>query len=300
MRHGLLALALMGGALCVAGCEQQAAKHGAQAVDDSPVLGTWALESAGGTTLADQGTPRLAFLPHGRGYFERQAHGSAEPERYDLTYSLSENMISIHSEGEAQDLPRLVGKVTIGEQGDTLRITTHADEQWLLVRAETGNAAEPNQKQNQAADEVQRVSFLLDACTQYLATQGRKPERVMDLVNAGLVSADQLTRPGIAPLPGGFSQMNQWEQAAWLKYNAGYVFFFDYAGTDQASSVVVATLPGEAEGDVVVGMADGTVYIKGKPEVEMLLDLQLGRLPDRWPGDAQAGGIASGLDGSAQ
>lgn len=291
------------GSLCLFGCEEQAEQASIdRVVNDSPMLGVWYLQAAGDQPVAIDSTIRFEFKEQGSAVYERKTSGPEAPDQYALTYNLAGNILSISGQSDAPGVPNLTGQIEFQQDGQTLRINTHTDEDWLLTRAElpggeiekarrfkqVGNRADPN---------LVRVQRLAYACSAYANAQGRVPERVYDLVKADLVSPAQLTASGTSTdLPGRFDRMTEGEQADWLEANTAFVFFFRYADTNQASSVVVSSLPENGKSKVVVGMANGAVYMKPAKEAAQLIQFQQGELPARWPESAWSRDSTAGLE----
>ncbi len=283
-------------------CGQQADQEPIELVDDAPVLGVWFLQAAGDKPVAIDSTIRFEFKPHGSASYERTAGGPEEPDHYELTYNLTGDIISIVGESDAPGTPRLTGRIELEDNGQTLRINTHTDEDWLLTRAEKpGGAVEDarrvQQSGNRADPRLVRVQRLAYACSAYATRQGGPPEHIFDLIDAGLIKPEDVLASGkAADVPARFERMTEPEQRGWLEANSAYVFFFRYAGTGQASSVVVSTLPENGKSQVVVGMANGAVFIKPAKQAAQLLQFQIGELPDRWPDSAWSREAAVGLE----
>jgi len=284
------------------GCEQQAEQKPIEIVDDSPLLGVWYLQAAGERPVAIDSTIRFEFKPHGEALYRHATAGPAGPETYELTYNLSGQIISIDGEADDPGVPRITGEIEFEDDAKTLRITTHTDEDWLLTRAkkpggdveQARHSTQPTSKADARLARVQRLAYL---CNDYVAKQGQTPEHALDLIDQGLVAPEQLLPSGEAKdLPARFQRMSDAEKRRWLDANSAFVFFFDYAGTGQVSSVVVTTLPDNGKSKVVVGMANGAVYLKPAKEAAKLLQFQTGELPERWPDSAWSRDATAGLE----
>lgn len=302
MRHWLLTAGLAIGPVFLFGCEKQAEQKAIELVDDSPVLGVWFLQSAGERPVAIDSTIRFEFKPHGQAIYERTTGGPEEPDRYELTYNLTGAIISIDGDSEEPGVPRFTGKIEFDNDGNTLRISTHTDEDWLLTRAKLpGGALEDARRMPQNVDRtdprmtnVQRLAY---ACSTFVGKEKRTPNDIMDLVTAGLVRPEDLLASGkVEDLPARFDRMTPQQQGDWLKTHGDYLFFFRYAGTGQASSVVVTTVPLNSQSTVFVGMANGAVYLKPAREATQLLQFQLGKLPERWPESERTRDATAGLE----
>lgn len=302
MQRWMLMAGLAIGSVYTLGCEQQAEQPPIELVDDAPVIGVWFLQAAGDQPVAIDSTIRFEFKPNGLAVYERLTDGVAETERYDLAYNLTGNIISIDGDKDAPGVPRLTGKIEIDQAGQTLTIATHTDEDWLLTRAklpggEIEDARRVDQNKSRPDPRLARIQQLAYACSTYVTKQGKAPERIYDLIEAGLVKPQQLTASGDAKdLSPRFDRMTAQEQADWLDDNSAFEFFFRYAGTGQASSVVVTTLPENGKSKVVVGMANGAVYLKPAKEAAQMLQFQLGKLPERWPDSAWSREATAGLE----
>lgn len=292
MRDRQVLLWLLFGVTVVVGCAEQGGGQPVVLVDRSPVAGTWYLQLRGDRPVANDVTERFDFSDGGVAAYERSAGGEASSARYTLTYNVSGDILSLSGDDDAPDAPRLTGRIELDDESGRLRIYTHTGEMWLLTRDEQADALV---RQARRSGEVQPdidprlapVKRLVEACNQYVKRRGGKPGHVMDLVDSGLVKPEQVftfdVRPGLSSR---YTQMTAQDRRDWLDANCAYLFMFEYAGTGQASSIVVCTLPADAGGEVVIGMADGGVYLKRGGEVSQLLAFQLGELPPRWPGSA--------------
>lgn len=303
MLRYVLTAGLTIGSVSLVGCDKQAEQQAPiEIVDDAPVIGVWFLQAAGDQPVAIDSTIRFEFKPHGKAVYERTTNGPEAPDKFELTYNLTGDIISIDGDSDAPGTPRLTGQIQMDDDGQTLRINTHSDEDWLLTRAEKpGGEIEAARKfpqvESRADPRKVRVQALAYACSTYVSRHGKAPENVFDLVQAGLVKPEQLTASGKAKdVPSRYGRMTEGEQAQWLEANSVYVFFFRYAGTGQASSVVVSTLPKNGKSDVVVGMANGAVYVKPAKEAAKLLQFQLGKLPAAWPESARSPEATAGLE----
>ena len=302
MRRWLFTAGLAIGTAFLFGCEQQAEQKPIELVDDSPVLGVWYLQAAGDRPVAIDSTIRFEFKPNGEAVYEHTTGGPEEPELFNLTYNLAGPIISIDGQGEEPGVPRLTGKIDLQDKGQTLLINTHADEDWLLTREKNpGGAVEQarrfKQVQSKADPRLARVQRLAYVSSDYATQHGEKPKHALDLIKAGLIEPESLLASGDRKdLPARFERMTEAEQMRWLDANSAFVFFFDYAGTGQSSSVVVSTLPENGKSKVVIGMANGAVFLKPAKEAAQLLQFQSGGLPPRWPDSAWSRKATAGLE----
>jgi hypothetical protein len=302
MRRFLFTTGLAITSIYTLGCEQQADQEPIEIVDDSPVLGVWYLQAAGERPVAIDSTIRFEFKPHGEALYRHATAGPGDPETYQLTYNLTGQIISIDGDADAPGVPRITGQIEFEDDAKTLRITTHTDEDWLLTRAkmpggDIEQARNSKQQQSKADPRLARVQRLAYLCNDYVAKQGQAPEHALDLIDQGLVTPESLLPSGEAKdLPARFQRMSDAEKRRWLDANSAFVFFFDYAGTGQVSSVVVTTLPDNGKSKVVVGMANGAVYLKPPKEAAKLLQFQTGELPERWPDSAWSRDATAGLE----
>lgn len=302
MRRWLLKAGLAITSTLTLGCEQQADQKPVEIVDDSPVIGVWYLQAAGDRPVGIDSTIRFEFKPQGEAVYEHTTSGPEGPETYTLTYNLAGNIISIDSNSEDPGVPRLTGMIAIEDDGKALRINTHTDDDWLLTRdAKPGGAIEEarrfKQVNSKADPRLARAQHLAYASSEFAKQNGRVPGHALDLIKAGLIMPEDLLASGSdSDLPSRYTRMSEAEQARWLDANSAYVFFFNYAGTGQSSSVVVSTLPENGKSQVVIGMANGAVYLKPAKEVAQILQFQVGELPERWPDSAWSRNAAVGLE----
>jgi len=305
MRRWKIICLLTAGVLYLLACDQQAEQTPIELVDDAPVLGVWYLQAVGDEQpIAIDTTIRFEFNADGRATYQRSADGPDDPIRYSLAYNLTGSIISIDSQAddETPGIPRITGMIELQDEGKTLRISTHTDETWVLTRDQRpgGELEEarrfdpPTARINPMLPRVQQLAY---AVNQYVADHDQKPTHIMDLISAGLVTPQSLTASGRpSDLPARFDRMTDQERRNWIAGNSVFEFFFDYAGTGQASSVVVTTLPDNGESTVVIGMANGAVHQKTAMQVARLLQLQLGALPQRWPDSAWSREATAGLE----
>lgn len=302
MRRWLLTAGLAIGSISTLACEKQAEQKPVEIVDDTPVLGVWYLQAAGDRPVAIDSTIRFEFRPQGEALYQHSTAGPEDPETYELTYNLTGQIISIDGDADDPGVPRITGQIELEDDAKTLRITTHTDEDWLLTRAknpggDVGQARKSPQQQSKADPRLARVQRLAYLCNDYVAKHGETPKHALDLIADGLVAPEQLLPGGEAKdLPARYQRMSDTERKRWLDANSAFVFYFDYAGTGQASSVVVTTLPDNGKSKVVVGMANGAVYLKPAKEAAKLLRFQTGKLPERWPDSAWSRESTAGLE----
>ena len=305
MRRWKIIACLVLGILLLLGCDEQAEQSPIELVDDSPVLGEWYLQAVGeDTPVAIDTTIRIVFNEHGSGTYERTSEGPEEPERHELSYNLTGTIISIDSRGDnpTPGVPRITGEIELQDEGQTLRISTHTEEAWLLTRDPMpgGPVEEARRIERPTGGPdpmLTRVQALAYATRQYVADNGQPPGDVMDLIDSGLVTPESLTASGrLADLPARYDRMTEQERRNWLDGNSVFEFFLQHAGTDQASSVVVCTLPQNGESTVFVGMANGAVHPKTAIEAAQLLQFQQGSLPERWPDSAWSREATAGLE----
>lgn len=316
MRHCLFFSCLTLGVFSVLGCEEQAQTQPTQVTYESPMLGVWVMQSPNHVISGQATNIRFEFKPQGAGVYEYTPAGATDPQRHGLTYNLVGDILSIDSDSNAPDAPRLTGKIAFDPENSTLQITTHTGEQWVLLRDDPSSPAEEpaadSPPQDAAAADasstdpqaaapadpmVPRVQQLVEACNRYVLLTGTPPELAIDLVLEGLIQPEHLIASGDASdLPARYGRMTEQGRADWLESNGAFTFFFSYAGTDQASSVVVTTLPSNADSKVVIGMADGSVHHKPAIETAQLLQFQLGELPSRWPSKILPAGAFAGVE----
>ncbi|MFN3167291.1 MAG: hypothetical protein ACE37H_09540 [Phycisphaeraceae bacterium] len=302
MRRWLLTAGLAIGSIYTLGCEKQAEQKPVEIVDDSPVLGVWYLQAAGDRPVAIDSTIRFEFKPHGEALYHHATAGPEQADTYELSYNLAGKIISIDGESEDPGVPRITGQIELADDAKTLRISTHTDEDWLLTRdkvpaGDIGQARKSPQQHSKADPRLTRVQRLAYLCNDYAATHGKTPDHALDLIADGLISPEQLLPSGSAKdLPARYTRMSDAERRRWLDANSAFVFYFDYAGTGQASSVVVTTLPDNGKSKVVIGMANGAVYLKSAKEAAKLLRFQTGKLPERWPESAWSREATAGLE----
>jgi|GEM_PF-2402698 len=295
MKRLTLSLCLVACAALPLGCEQKSSTAPIHMVDRSPILGAWYMQQNEGDSAPTAGDVSFEFKPFGCGTYERSARGDQPGTQCELVYNLADDIISITGPADVSDAPRITGQIELAEDKRTLRITTHTGEHWLLSRDHKHKAhvvtnSAPDQSseapvQVAAVDpEVAHMQQLILACNLYVEQQGNKPSHVVDLLNAGLVTPEQLTASGDrSDLPRRFDRMTDTERKQWFDANGAYVFFLEYAGTRQSSSVLVAAIPKGGDTQVMIGMADGAAHLRPVDKASQLIELQMGELPTRWP-----------------
>lgn len=303
MRRWKLVTVLVLGVLYMLACEEQKRKAAEAAADDSPVAGVWYLQAVGeGRPIAGDVDVRFEFLAQGAAVYERSSEGPEEPLRFDLRYNVSGEIISIDSNDADPRIPRITGEIELGEDGQTLHIQTHSDEQWVLTRqARPGGALESardsEQLQSKADPVLVRVQHIAYAVGRYEQRIGQTPERLMDLVDAGLVSAALLTESGLADsLPARYPRMTEEERSAWFAGNSAFALVGGGDAAAKRMRVVVTTLPAGNDDRVVVGMSNGSVHNKSVKQVAGLLSKQGSALPERWPALGLSADAAAGLE----
>lgn len=304
MRRWKLVTVLVLGVLWMLACEEQARKAATQAEADTPVAGVWYLQAVGESQPIAGGVDvRFEFKGDGAAAYERSTDGPEEPERFDLRYNLSGNLITIDSNSEDPGVPRMTGKIELEEDGQTLHIRTHSDEKWVLTReARPGGALEAarqvDQLQSKADPVLVRVQHLAYAVGRYQQSFGKAPGGLIDLVDAGLVSPTMLTETGRAEdLPGRYERMTDQERAGWVE-GLGVFALVGVSGDHEAgkSRVVVTTVPRSQKSVVVVGLSNGSVHNKTAQKAAELLRRQGAELPSGWPGQAWSADAAAGLE----
>lgn len=303
MRRWKLVTVLVLGVLWMLACEEQSRKQAAGKAFDSPVAGVWYLQAVSeGQPIAWDMQVRFEFMAEGAAVYERRSEGPEEPERYDLRYNLTGDLITIDSNSEDPGVPRVTGKIAVEADGQTLLIQTHSDEKWVLTRkarpgGELEAARQVEQLQSRADPMLVRVQHVAYAVGRYEQSFGERPGGLLDLVGAGLVSSEMLTASGLASgLPARYGRMTYQERAGWLAGNSPIAL----VGTTQADHdrprVVVTTVPGDSRSPVIVGMSNGSVHNKTVKQVVELVQRQGGVLPGRWPEAGWSAEAAAGLD----
>lgn len=304
MRRWKLVTVLVLGVLWMLACEEQARKAATEPKADATVAGVWYLQAVSeGQPIAGDVDVRFEFKAQGAASYERSTEGPEAPERYDLRYTLSGDLITIDSNSEDPGVPRVTGKVELDEDGQTLRIKTHSDERWVLTRqARPGGALEAarqgEQLQSKADPVLVRVQHLAYAVGRYQQSFGKTPDGLIDLVDAGLVSPAMLTASGQeADLPGRYARMTDQERANWLSGASVLALVGASGGHESAKSrVVVTTLPANQKSMVVVGLSNGSVHNKTVKQAAQMVVRQGGVLPDGWPGSGWSEDAAAGLE----
>jgi len=303
MKRWKVICVLTGGVLYLLACDNQADRAPIELVDASPVSGVWYLQAVGqGQPVAIDVSVSFDFGEQGIAAYERTIAGVEEAEQHTLVYNVTGEIISIDSNSEDPGVPRITGQFSLKDDGQTLCIATHTDEQWLLTReALPGGEIESARKIHPVRARVDpmlaRVQRLAYAYGGYVDRHGKTPEHLLDLVEAGFVAEASLMASGQASdLSPRYDRMTRDERRGWLDGHSAFVLFGRHAGTEQASSIVVATLPENGKSKVVVGMANGAVHQKPAKEVARLLQDQEGTLPDRWPDSAWTHEATVGLE----
>lgn len=303
MRRWKLVTLLVLGVLWMLACEEQARKAADVVKDDSPMAGVWYLQAVGeGRPIAGDMDVRFEFKAEGAAVYERSADGPGGAMRFDLRYNLADDIISIDSNNEDPGVPRITGKVELSEDGQTLRIQTHHDERWVLTRAarpggELEAARQVDQLQFKADPMLVRVQHVAYAVGRYEQSFGDRPGDLLDLVDAGLVSAEMLTATGQADaLPARYPQMTNQERAAWMEGNGAFALVGHELREGDRLSVVVTTLPENNRSQVIVGMSNGSVHFKTVKQAAAMVAQQGGVLPGRWPSAGWSSDAAAGVE----
>ena len=303
MKRWKVICVMTAGVLYLLACEEQAKQAPIELNDRSPVSGVWYLQAVGqAQPVAIDVTVSFDFAEQGAAAYERTIAGVEESEQHALVYNLSGEIISIDSNSEDPGIPRITGRIELDDDGQTLRILTHSDEQWLLTRealpgGEIEAAREIRPVKARVDPTLIRVQQLAYACGSYADRHGASPEHLLDLVDAGFVTAAALTPTGhAAELSPRYERMTRDERRGWLDGHSAFVLFGTHASSADASSIVVSTLPKNGMSKVFIGRANGAVQQKPAIEVARLLQKQEGALPDRWPGSAWTPEAAAGLE----
>lgn len=302
MLRMLLSVGVVIGSVSLIGCDEEARVEPILLVEDTPLVGEWYLQATGEhQPVAIETTIRFDFREDGTATYEHSHGGPEEPDRHQLTYNLAGDILSIDSDSENPGVPRITGRVVFEEDGQTLAIQTHTDERWLMTRkAKPGgdieHARHVDQLQPKADPRLAAVQRLAYACSRFASQQGQAPERAYDLVEAGLIGPGDLLASGdAAELPDRYADMAADERSQWFEANSGYAFFFQNVGSGGASSLVVTSIPASPRAKVVIGMANGAVYLKKAQNVAQLLQFQFGALPRAWPAAENGPETVSGL-----
>ena len=312
MRRWKLVTVLVLGVLWMLACEEQARKAAEEAKDDSPVAGVWYLQAVGeASPVAGDVDVRFEFLGDGAAVYERSTQGSAvpgggplgpeEPVRFDMRYNLSGGIISIDSNSEDPGVPRITGRIELVDDGQTLEIQTHSDERWVLTRqARPGGAIEAARQvepvRSKADPMLVRVQHVAYAVSRYEQRFSEKPDRLLDLVDAGLVSPAMLTASGSADdLPARYPRMTNDEKSAWLTAHSAFALIGGSPAQSDKLRVVVTSLPKGNRDTVIVGLSNGAVHSKTAGQATELVQRQGGELPGRWPRPGLSVEAAAGL-----
>ena len=303
MRRWKLVTVLVLGVLYMLACEEQARKQAEETAFDSPVAGVWYLQAVGeGRPIAGDMDVRFEFKADGAAAYERSSEGPEEPERFDLRYNLTGNLITIDSNSEDPAVPRVTGKIDVEEDGQTLHIRTHSDEKWVLTRqsrpgGELEAARQVEQLQSRADPMLVRVQHLAYAVGRYDQSFGVRPQGLLDLVRAGLVSPEMLTESGQAgDLPSRFGRMTDEQRSAWFAGNSAFALIGTTQADGDRASVVVTTVPRNNRTPVIVGMSNGSVHNKTVKQAVELVQRQGGELPERWPEAGWSADASAGLE----
>jgi hypothetical protein len=303
MRRWKLVVVLVLGVLYMLACQEQAKKQAAEAKVNSPVAGVWYLQAVSADRpIAGDVDVRFEFGAHGAATYERRTDGPEEPMLFDLRYNVSESIISIDSNSEDPGIPRITGKISLADDGQTLRIKTHSDEQWVLTReARPGGALESARQSDQIESKADpmlvRVQHLAYAVARYEQVFGDRPSQLMDLVDAGLVSVERLTPSGTAEeLPQRYPRMTAAERSNWLSAHSAFALVDAEGVREGRSRVVVTSLPRDNRSPVVLGMHNGAVQNKTPTQAARQIASQGGSLPERWPSSGLSADAAAGVE----
>jgi hypothetical protein len=307
MRRWKIVTLLMLGVLWMLACEEQARKAADETVLDSPVAGVWYLQAVSeGQPIAGDMEVRFEFKADGAALYERRTDGPeaipGEPERFDLRYNLTGDLITIDSNSEDPGVPRVTGKIEVEEDGQTLRIKTHSDERWVLTRearpgGELEAARQVEQLTSRADPMLVRVQHVAYAVGRYEQSFGDRPGGLLDLVGAGLVSPELLTASGRASdLPSRYGRMTDEERSAWFDGNSAFALVGTTLTDRDRPRVVVTTVPSNNRVQVIVGMSNGSVHNKTVKQAAELVQRQGGLLPGRWPEAGWSADTAAGLE----
>lgn len=303
MRRWKLVTVLVLGVLWMLACEEQVRKAADAEQDDSPMAGVWYLQAvAADRPIAGDVDVRFEFKAEGAAAYERLTDGPEEPEVFDLRYNLIDNIISIDSNDDHPGVPRITGKVDLSDDGQTLYIQTHSDERWVLTRdarpgGELEAARRMDQLQSKADPMLVRVQRIAYAVGRYEQSFGDRPERLLDLVDAGLIDVAWLTASGLASdLPARYPRMTAQERAGWVAGNAAFALIGCEGIEGDRPSVVVTTLPESNRSKVIVGMSNGAVQNKTVKRAAEEVTRQGGVLPERWPSAGLSPDAAAGVE----
>jgi len=141
MRRWKLVVVLVLGVLYMLACEEQKRKQSTEARAVSPVAGVWYLESMGEAKDMEPGVDvSFDFRGQGAAVYERRPSWPDQPERFDLRYNLTGDIISIDSNQPDPTIPRITGQIELSDDGQRLEILTHSQARWVLTREATGRS----------------------------------------------------------------------------------------------------------------------------------------------------------------